>query len=648
MNEFLLFGVGKSLSKKKRSAVKLLNGFNLMTIVAFLVVTVFFATTIPKYTYLPFLTVLFMFVPLVLTHYGHYNGSRYILSVLPSYIILAMSVTVKYLGVMDGVLMYLLPKIWMYALIISPITFFGLYKKKKLMIALLLVVPSLILYETIHGSFGVQLEDLHFDSEFYLFFYVLLTVFFIAIYSGILTQQSINIENIKSLRSKEKSLVANAEKLESQNATLELNAHLFNILQLTSQTKKPLKWVLTEVLKDFSSIVKLGLDGKGAVLLKNKEGNLEIKAQHNAPALEPACALVKPGQCLCGKVLVSQKNIFCNNVTHAHDIIPEGMTDHGHYVAPIMYEEEVLGVITVYIKAGVPKSDIVEDYLDAVAAILAKRIIAEKYLEKIEAQKEIVYSALKKVNDSLNYGNYLQTSMLPSQSTLNKMFKQSYYVFMPKDTVSGDFYFSYECCKYQYFGVGDCTGHGIPGAFLSAMSIETISQVTREMKGTEPHIMLDNLRDKAKMRFAINEETTRSDAMDMALCRYDKENRELLFSGGHIHLVHIRKNTLTRYNATKCPVGDYPKEIPFELQSIDVEKGDRVYLFSDGLPDQFGYCATKKRERKLSRKGAEQLLLEVQSLPFKEQKSELYKRIDDWMGDSPATDDITLLCVEIE
>ncbi len=393
------------------------------------------------------------------------------------------------------------------------------------------------------------------------------------------------------------------------------------------------------------------MDKKGVLFIKNSNGDLELVAQKNAKILEKSCAIVKEGQCLCGKVLQSKENIFCNNVDHKHNIIPDGMTPHGHYVVPIKKGNEVLGVLNTYIKADTPFNSLVEEYLEGIAELLARRIQAEKDMKQIEEQKTIIASTLKDLTDSLNYATLLQSSLLPNQKTLDKLFNKSYFIYLPKDVVSGDFYFAHKINKegveYKYFGIGDCTGHGIPGGFLSAMSIEAVTQILFDMPGLTPERILEVMRLKSKMRFATNEDTALNDMLDLSVCRYDEERKELMFSGANLDLYIARRGKLLKYKGTRNPVGHYPEEIPFELHTIKVEEGDNIYLFTDGINDQFGYSEEKKRYVKFKRKGVEQLLLSLQNKPFEKHKTILYDFFLDWKKDTPSTDDVTFFCIQV-
>ncbi len=428
-------------------------------------------------------------------------------------------------------------------------------------------------------------------------------------------------------------------------------SNLYKILDITSQNKK-LPFVLQEVLEQLLNLKDLNIQQKGLIFLTNDEGELEIAAHKNVEVLAEMCSTIKKGQCLCGIVLEQKEKLFCNSVGHTHTIVPPGMKPHGHYVVPIKKNDEVLGVINIYIKQGVKKDEKIEQFLEAVADVLAKRIIAEKAKEKIKLDSIIIKqkekqlrSTLKELNESISYAEFLQRSLIPNQDTINRFFKESSVLFLPKDKVSGDFYFAHQIDDNLYFGVGDCTGHGIPGSFLAAMSIEAVKYIVETSNGQTPEKLLNNLRDVAKNRFSINLQDKRTDSMDAAMCMYNLKTDELYYSGGFMNLFIVRNNTeIIEYKATKCPIGSYPVEKDFELQYLDLIEGDVLYIASDGYVDQFGIdkSGDKTKPTKFKRKRFKELLIKISHLPSDEQVKELEKTLIDWRGDIDQIDDVTI------
>jgi len=426
-------------------------------------------------------------------------------------------------------------------------------------------------------------------------------------------------------------------------------SNLYKILNITSKNK-PLLFILQEVLDQLLTIEGLDIKHKGLIFLTNKKGVLEIAAHTDVDALLSLCSSVKKGQCLCGKVLESKQKMFCSHVDHKHDIIPPNMKPHGHYVVPIMHNDNVLGVINIYIDVNQKKESKVETFLEAVANVLARKIISEKNKEQLKkhqieiAQKnKFIESTLHELNQSISYAQFLQKSLMPNQETINHFFKESSVLFLPKDKVSGDFYFAHEVDNKLIFGIGDCTGHGIPGSMLASMSVEAVKYLVETSHNKHPDEILTELREVAKKRFSINLHDKRSDSMDAIMCMYDREKDKLYFSGGFLDLIIVRNNKeLIEYKGTKCPVGTYPVEYSFELHEIDLQKEDVLYLSSDGYIDQFGYPEAKDKPTKFKRKRFRELLINISNLPCNEQVKILKETLNDWRKDIDQIDDVTV------
>jgi serine phosphatase RsbU (regulator of sigma subunit) len=175
------------------------------------------------------------------------------------------------------------------------------------------------------------------------------------------------------------------------------------------------------------------------------------------------------------------------------------------------------------------------------------------------------------------------------------------------------------------------------------MSIESVKNVIYEYVGEKPDFILEKLRKIAISRFSVNIDETREDSMDAAICLYDKLNDKFYYSGGFINLYIVRNKELIEVASTKCPVGPYPVEISYELNEMNLEKGDVVYLASDGFADQFGYQSKSlSRPTKFKRKRFKELIKNISHLPTDEQADILNKSLNDWRGDLEQIDDVTM------
>ncbi len=218
--------------------------------------------------------------------------------------------------------------------------------------------------------------------------------------------------------------------------------------------------------------------------------------------------------------------------------------------------------------------------------------------------------------------------------------------YQPCDVVSGDFYWVARTDQYVIYTVADCTGHGVPGGFMSMIGNDLLNHIVLENGITQPKTILERLDEgiiKSLKQKGESEEV--HDGMDMALCRWQPEQNQLLFAGAKNPLYLVRKGELQEYKANRFPIGGYFENKSFSEQEVKVQQGDTLYLFSDGYPDQFG----GPRGKKFKKKRFKRLLAEIEKKEMGQQKKELGKTIEDWMEqhDEEQIDDICVLGVRI-
>jgi len=218
----------------------------------------------------------------------------------------------------------------------------------------------------------------------------------------------------------------------------------------------------------------------------------------------------------------------------------------------------------------------------------------------------------------------------------------------PRDIVSGDFYWLKQLGKYTVIAVADCTGHGVPGAFMSVLGISFLNDILSKGRIYKAQEILEKMRELVKRSFHQDsgKRFKASDGMDMAICVFNNETLELDFAGANNPLYIIRNNKLTTLKATRSPIGNHPFEKPFESHSFSLRKEDQLYMFSDGFIDQFG----GKRGRKFLKKNFQRLLLHItkEKLPMEEEKEILSIALKEWQGNkNKQIDDILILGLRI-
>ncbi len=640
----------------KKLAVRSLLGFSIITFILLSVIsTISFFHTFQFIKAGSFVLVsgaLLVLTAIILTLKEKYDLAKFIVILVPPYTLMAVSIIIKSNGLLQNLYTFLTPKFFAILFLMGPIMFFGLRQKRNMLVSIFILAPTILLFDPIHAYFGVDVSILPVNHEFYkLFTGMVFTFYMISVVSLLFSEKSNLLFKEKVI---EQNLTIEREmaKIGELNKHLKFQSNLYRILNITSSNKR-LFFILQQVLDEMLSIDCLDVQHKGLIFLTNAKGHLEIAAHRNVDPLLKSCALVKEGECLCGMVLKTKENYFCDSVGHYHTTRPEGMKPHGHYVVPIKNNDKVLGVINLYVKQGEKRDVDVENFLNGVSIVLARKIVADQNNEKL-VQRNIEFKnqgkklshTLGELNDSLAYARDLQKSLMPNKITINKHFKESSFLFKPKDKVSGDFYFAHEVGDQLYFGVGDCTGHGIPGSMLASMSLEAVKRVIYNRKYTMPDQILTKLREIAKLRFSVNNDEGRTDSMDAALCMYERKTEKLYYSGGFINLIIVRNNSeVLTYKATKSPIGSYPIEREFELNEIDLQKGDVLYLMSDGYVDQFGYPegdSNRQKPTKFKIKQFKSLITTISHLSCDEQVKILKENLKKWRGDIEQIDDVTV------
>lgn len=276
----------------------------------------------------------------------------------------------------------------------------------------------------------------------------------------------------------------------------------------------------------------------------------------------------------------------------------------------------------------------------------------EVLIQKIEIQNQnqILEEKKLEITDSIKYAKRIQFALIPSEDKFNSFFKDSFVLFKPKDVVSGDFYWIYQHKNFIYYVTADCTGHGVPGGFMTMLGLSFIQEIIVGQDVTQPDIILNKLRDK--LISALNQSGSISvinDGMDISVCKFDSLNYQLLFSSANNNLYVIRntekkeENKIEEYTANRQPCGQYIINTPFSMHTIQLNKGDCIYTFTDGYADQFGGPNGKK----FRYKEFKNIILKNYHLSFIEQKKILNNAIDQWRGDYDQLDDILLIGVMV-
>ena len=302
-----------------------------------------------------------------------------------------------------------------------------------------------------------------------------------------------------------------------------------------------------------------------------------------------------------------------------------------------------------YLVYCVMESQLSIESLRSEIASLKKQLMEERELrQKVEAELKYINEEMvhqhKEISDSIDYAKKIQTAILPPVPLIKKLLPKSFILYLPKDVVSGDFYYVEDHEEKVVFAAVDCTGHGVPGALMSVVGFEYIHQAVKEKGMTKPSDILSYLDwgVNNKLRQTVEPGGIR-DGMDVAVCCIDYKNGKLQYAGAYNSLYLIRNGELEEIKPDKIPIGGDGVVDEFTNHEFDVQSGDLIYLFSDGYADQFG----GPRGKKFKYRQFKETLLSMQQLTMPEQHEKLNEVFHSWMGDLEQVDDVCIVGVRI-
>ncbi len=261
---------------------------------------------------------------------------------------------------------------------------------------------------------------------------------------------------------------------------------------------------------------------------------------------------------------------------------------------------------------------------------------------EITLQKEIIEERNREVRDSITYAKRIQTAILPSDKLVKEFLSDSFILFKPKDIVSGDFYWMEKIGEKIFYAVVDCTGHGVPGAMVSVVGHNALNRTIKEFGLTEPAAILDKLTELVEETFEKSESEVK-DGMDISLCCLDLNMNQLKWAGANNPIWIHSKGEIQEIKADKQPIGKFDYRKPFTGHTIELEKGDTIYIFTDGFADQFG----GDKGKKFKYQQLKSFILTLQNKKMDEQKEILNNRFESWRGELEQVDDVCLVGVRV-
>jgi serine phosphatase RsbU (regulator of sigma subunit) len=276
-----------------------------------------------------------------------------------------------------------------------------------------------------------------------------------------------------------------------------------------------------------------------------------------------------------------------------------------------------------------------------------KSILEQKIWERtavIKRQKDEIELQKQEIMDSILYAQRIQKAVLPSSDEIRKILPENFILFLPRDIVSGDFYWMTRKDDYSVIAAVDCTGHGVPGAFMSMLGVSFLNEIVNQLKELKANLILEQLRKLVKTTLSQSYDAETKDGMDIALCIINNKTRQLQYSGAFNPLYLIRNNNLTEIKGDRMPIGIYGyTETEFVNNEMQLQKHDCLYIFSDGYSDQFGGTNGKK----LLTKNLKEILLNIHTKPMQSQKEILYETFHQWRGNYKQIDDVLIIGLRI-
>lgn len=285
-----------------------------------------------------------------------------------------------------------------------------------------------------------------------------------------------------------------------------------------------------------------------------------------------------------------------------------------------------------------------ERFLEEKVRQRTAEVVAQK--EEIDKQKAQIEEYFVQVTDSIKYAKKIQEAILPPSTYVKKLLPESFIFYRPKDIVSGDFYWLGEANGKVFFAAVDCTGHGVPGAFMSIVGYNQLRQAIITTGGSNPAEILNHLnRGVTETLHQNDKDSTSKDGMDIAICALNYDTLELEYAGAFNPLYLLRDNEILQTKANKFPIGSFMKgkTEEFTNHKIQLVEGDQIFIFSDGYADQFG----GPRGKKMMYRRFRELLVETSILPVEEQKNQLNSALKNWMKEEEQVDDILVIGVRV-
>lgn len=280
-----------------------------------------------------------------------------------------------------------------------------------------------------------------------------------------------------------------------------------------------------------------------------------------------------------------------------------------------------------------------------VLSLFYYQMVQKKKANKILTEKNnLISKQAKLIYDNIKSASAIQKAAMPPDAEMETELPQHFILNMPKDIVSGDFYWMEKRDGKLFVAVADCTGHGVQGAVVSMLGMALLNEIVNKSYISHSGDILSQLSTKLKESLHASGDVAEiREGMDIVLCKFNKEMSEIEFAGANNPVYLVRNNEIVEYKGDRSPIGYYSKSADFKNQNIKLQRGDSIYMFSDGYADQLNGSDYKKFLPKRFR----ELLLEIDPLPMEQRRSVLIERFNKWRGNFQQVDDVMVMCVKV-
>lgn len=323
------------------------------------------------------------------------------------------------------------------------------------------------------------------------------------------------------------------------------------------------------------------------------------------------------------------------------EVFYESASDNGNIGPFVQESRNLIEAISFMLKSWLDKRETEKELENMLVELECK--IEDRTTELTNAHKKLS-EAHKDISDSINYAKKIQGAMLPKQEQFNKVFNESLLFYKPKDIVSGDFYWMYEENNKVFVLTADCTGHGVPGALMSMIGIQLLDFIIIDKKIEEPDLILNEL-DASINKIFNKTDSKMRDGMAISLCVIDKTNNTISFAGAQNNAYILRNNEIITLEVDRMPIGGGESDCvkSFNKLVLPYYDNDRIYMFTDGLPDQFG----GEKGKKLMKKNLLKFIQTQQNESFLDQNKNFEQFYETWKGDNFQVDDITVIGMKL-